>query len=515
VFHAKKAFIDWLQQTANGGPGYAGIEALNASWGLGACGGGGYCSFGSEGIARAEPLCPDQWDGVSYKCTQTLSHPPTPLTLRVKRAGGLLGGDDASGYHPAPGGPLSATGLFWGDGVHGGFDAVDYATGVVSITFVQAHDGPDGYVYPAKITGSEIPDAVLPHRPIAPATVSVGAEGVYYCQDDGQGNLVKYAGPALTRAGLGCSGTIDYASGAITGLVLTPALANQWVHVDYATPAPPAAGSAPTIDYTSGGWGLGSGLADEDGTCPARGSSACWMPAATWTLAGANANMRRDLDGFLQHYAETAFAGERAAVQRHIPGALLFCNSGGYDTPAHAPVLRAMGKHCDVALDSSAFSQAGVNDSDMLARYNHFVAHVGDMPIGSWEGFGANPDSHLFETPDHMKTSPPVATTQAARAATYAAMLNAALNTRDSTYDSYHFVAWKWWALVDTRGEGYNWGLIDRLDNAYDGHETSTETVACSPPMEAYTCGGDNGHWGDFLGPVTAANTMWLSLPVN
>jgi hypothetical protein len=239
------------------------------------------------------------------------------------------------------------------------------------------------------------------------------------------------------------------------------------------------------------------------------------MPPQSWTLAGAPANLRRDLDAFLQYYAATAFSRERAVVQREIPGALLFCNSGGYDTPAHAPVLKAMGQHCDVALDSSAFSQARWNENDMLARYNHFVSQVGDVPIGSWEGFGANPDSHLFESPDHMKTSPRVAATQAERAATYAAMLNAALNTKDATFGSYHFVAWKWWALVDTRGEGYNWGLIDRLDNAYDGHEATTGTVACSPPVEAYTCGGDNGDWGDFLGPVRMANRSWLLLPVD
>jgi hypothetical protein len=76
-------------------------------------------------------------------------------------------------------------------------------------------------------------------------------------------------------------------------------------------------------------------------------------------------------------------------------------------------------------------------------------------------------------------------------------------------------VAWKWWALVDTRGEGYNWGLIDRLDNAYDGHETATGTVACSLPVETYTCGADTGNYGDFLGPVTRANGSWLSLPPN
>jgi hypothetical protein len=392
---------------------------------------------------------------------------------------------------------------------------VDYATGIVSFTFLEAHHGADGHTYPARISGTAIPDAQLSHVPVAPGTVTVQAEGVFYCQDDGQGNLVRYVGSGSTRPGHDCSGTVDYATGAIAPLTVAPALSDHWVSIEYATPAPPAAGAAPTIDYVSGGWGAGAGVADEDGTCPARGSRPCWMPAQSWTLAGANANMRRDLDAFLEYYAGTAFAGERAVVQKYIPGALLFCNSGGYDTPAHGAVLRAMGQYCDVALDSSAFSQAGWNDAEVISRYNYFISQVGDMPIGSWEGFGSNPDSHLFQSPDHLKTSPRVTHTQAERAETYAAMLSAALNTTDSTYGSYHFVAWKWWALVDTRGEGYNWGLTDRLDNAYDGHETSKAVVACSPPVQAYTCGGDNGDWGDFLGPVTIANKSWLSLPVD
>jgi hypothetical protein len=500
IFHAKRSFIDWLQRR------YASIEALNDSWGLGACGDGGYCSFASKAIAYMEQLCPDQWDGVKFQCAQVLSRPPSPLTLRVHRAGMLIGADDASGYH---GTAVAPTGLVWGPGIASGFDSVNYSTKTVSLTFANSQR----YVYPSKIAGSNIPDATLPNTPIVPGLVTVGAEGPYYCQDDGNGSLVKYLGSGLTRQDeYTCSGRIDYATGAITDMVITPAFTGQWMNIDYATPAPPAAGAAPTIDYKSGGWGVGFGVADEDGTCPAAGSNRCWMPTASWTLADVNVNMKRDLDDFLQYYAATAFSGERAVVQRYIPGALLFCNSGSYDTPAHAPILKAMGENCDVSLDSSAFSQAGVNDVDMVDRYNYFIANVGDVPIGSWEGFGANPDSNL-NAPDHMNTSPPVAATQADRAATYAAMLDAALNTRDSTYDSYHFVAWKWWALVDTPGEGYNWGLIDKLDNAYDGHEAATGTVACSPPVEAYTCGGDSGEWGNFLGPVTMANRGWLSLP--
>jgi hypothetical protein len=502
IFHAKRSFIGWLQRR------HASIQALNASWGLGSCGDGGYCSFASEASVYTEQLCPDQWDGVKYRCAQTLNSPPSPLTLRVTRGGVLIGGDDASGYHGAAGSP---TGLFWGPGIAGGFDSVNYSTKTVSLTFANSQR----YVYPNKVAGSNIPDTILPNTPIVPGLVTIGAEGPHYCQDDGNGSLVKYLGSGLTRQDeYTCSGRIDYATGAITDMVITPAFTGQWMNIDYATPAPPAAGATPTIEYKSGGWGVGLGVADEDGTCPAAGSNRCWMPTASWTLADVNVNMKRDLDDFLQYYAATAFSGERAVVQKYVPGALLFCNSGSYDTPAHAPVLKAMGGYCDVALDSSAFSEVGVNDVDMVDRYNYFIANVGDMPIGSWEGFGANPDSNL-NTPDHMKTSPPVAATQAERAATYAAMMDAALNTRDSTYDSYHFVAWKWWALVDTPGEGYNWGLIDNLDNAYDGHEATTGTAACSPPVESYTCGGDNGDWGNFLGPVTTANRGWLSLPPN
>jgi hypothetical protein len=500
VFHAKRRFVDWLHQR------YASVQALNASWGLGGCGEGGYCAFGSEAAAYTEALCPDQWDGVKYRCTQALGNRPSPLTLRLRRAGVLIGADDASGED---GGAGASTGLLWGPGIASGSDSVNYSAKTVSVTLASAGQ----YLYPGGISGSDIPDATLPNAPIVPGLVTVRAEGPYYCQDDGNGHLVKYTGPGLTRPyEYTCSGTIDYATGAVTNLVITPAFTGQWVNIDYATPAPPAAGAAPTLEYKSGGWGVGFGVADEDGTCPAAGSNRCWMPAASWTLADVNVNMKRDLDNFLQYYAATAFSGERAVVQRYIPGALLFCNSGSYDTPAYAPVLKAMGGYCDVVLDSSAFSQAGADDVDMAARYNYFIANAGDVAIGSWEGFGANPDSNL-NAPDHMNTSPPVAATQAERAATYAAMLDKALNTRDSTYDSYHFVAWKWWALVDTPGEGYNWGLVDRLDNAYDGHEADTGSVACSLPVESYTCGADTGNFGDFLGPVTQANNGWRSLP--
>jgi hypothetical protein len=313
---------------------------------------------------------------------------------------------------------------------------------------------------------------------------------------------------------------VNYATGELTDVVIertdesgpNPFPTGQWIAIEYATPNPPAIGATPTIDYVSGGWGSGTGIADEDGTCPARGGATCWMPTTTWNITSANANMQRDLDYFLQHYAAKAYSSEKAIIQTAIPGILLFCNSGGYGTPARAPVLRAMGEHCDVALGSSDFSTVGVAGADWQARYDYMIEHLGDHPIGSWEGFGANLDSHLAAA-DLSNTSPEEKTTQAARGTHFALMLNTALTTKDSTYDAYHFVAWKWWALYDTPGEGYNWGFLDAFDNAYDGVEATTGSHACSAPLAAYTCGGEAADYGDAITPIKAALAgMWQTM---
>src|SRR5207245_10479206 len=39
--------------------------------------------------------------------------------------------------------------------------------------------------------------------------------------------------------------------------------------------------------------------------------------------------------------------------------------------------------------------------------------------------------------------------------------------------------------------EGGNWGLTTYGDNAYDGQEDVVGTVTCSPPLSAYSCGGE------------------------
>ncbi|HEV2299104.1 MAG TPA: hypothetical protein VGR72_11375, partial [Candidatus Acidoferrales bacterium] len=76
---------------------------------------------------------------------------------------------------------------------------------------------------------------------------------------------------------------------------------------------------------------------------------------------------------------------------------------------------------------------------------------------------------------------------------------------------TYPLVGFNWWSWQDF--QNWNQGLVSIHDNAYDGHEAVTGTVACSPPLQAIACGGESANYGDAISEVRAANSLWLSLP--
>jgi len=57
--------------------------------------------------------------------------------------------------------------------------------------------------------------------------------------------------------------------------------------------------------------------------------------------------------------------------------------------------------------------------------------------------------------------------------------------------------------------QNLNQGLVSINDNAYDGHEAVTAKVPCSPPLQAYSCGGEAGNYGDVISKVKQANMLW------
>jgi hypothetical protein len=90
-------------------------------------------------------------------------------------------------------------------------------------------------------------------------------------------------------------------------------------------------------------------------------------------------------------------------------------------------------------------------------------------------------------------------------------MVTAQLETSHTTAGNYPYIGVYWWEYTDNFGEQLNWGIVTHLDNAYDGHEAVTGSVTCSAPLQAYTCGGESGNYGNLVTPVKAANALWLS----
>jgi len=102
--------------------------------------------------------------------------------------------------------------------------------------------------------------------------------------------------------------------------------------------------------------------------------------------------------------------------------------------------------------------------------------------------------------------------TQAARGAAYLSQMTQILANTTTTSGSHPYIGQMWFDYADLWSEHTNWGLIDHLDNAYDGHEDVTATVSCSAPLQAYNCGGDTGNYGDVITSVKAANALWLGI---
>ena len=266
--------------------------------------------------------------------------------------------------------------------------------------------------------------------------------------------------------------------------------------------------------YTSfgsnGGWGHGTGLLDEDGTCPAR-TSHCWVPKDSFTLNGAAPQMKRDLDDFLKHHAEKYFSTIRNILREAAPGVLYGGPTvlGTWGAPPRREILEAASESVDI-LGLSTTPPMCSNCTDIPQRIDFCARYGGDKPWISWEGFQAPADSYLSKAArrtDRLKT-------QAQRGQLYQKRIQQLLENRDTGGTS-HLVGFKWWELYDNRGEQGNWGLITRRDDPYDG-----EAAAVMPGADSWgyptgclpEFGCEKGSYGDFLGAVRKANLDALKI---
>ncbi|HWG57748.1 MAG TPA: hypothetical protein VN661_01730 [Candidatus Acidoferrales bacterium] len=316
-------------------------------------------------------------------------------------------------------------------------------------------------------------------------SVQISLKGIPIGGDIGDGTIF---GPKLT-------GTVNYQSGLVQ-------LAFR------AGDAPPR-GASLTVSYAENGWGIGTGLMDED----LRPTHRAWLgnswnaldPMTGSKVERMNPRVREDMDAFLKQTAGWYFKMLRDGVHAEFPKAMVIGELGSWDGVPPGPVLQAAAEYIDLFEDDESkgsFDQARL---DFIAR------NYGDRPFISGVYLAANPDSALRKGGDIPEGQYAM---QDDKGKAYASAVSSFMNSKSSLGTNPHvgFVLWAW---MDMWSEGTNWGLVSHLDNAYDGHEDVSATVPCSPPLERYTCGGEPGNYGNYIGAVKEANSRWLKMSVS
>ena len=238
--------------------------------------------------------------------------------------------------------------------------------------------------------------------------------------------------------------------------------------------------------YTSwdsdGGWPSGKGFLDESGR-------SSWVGKDYDRLTRATPGVRADLDAFLYEFAKRYFSATAGAIRKKMPGKLVFgpATFNGWGGLTGKEILRAAGESVDVL-------QAAVTPQllELTTRY------AGDIPIVTWTGVGANPDSSLWRYPNPEGWPK----TQQERAKLYNTTLSRDFNITTPAGVK-HVVGTKFWAWIDSWGEKSNWGLVSFLDNAYDGKEA---VRARGEDQWGFPVGGEERDYGDFLTTVRQTN---------
>jgi hypothetical protein len=263
--------------------------------------------------------------------------------------------------------------------------------------------------------------------------------------------------------------------------------------------APPN-GAKITVNYIQNGWETGSGFMDEDD----RPTHQKWIGTDWVGMKNANANVKADMNEFLGEMATQYFRTCASQLKAVFPNIMYFGpdSLSSWGGPPPAPVLEAAGKYLDAFLTASSnvFTQP---------EMDYIEANFGDKPyFGSFYST-ANPDSALRANPN--TGGPSGFANQAARGEGYYKTMVQMLQEARTSAGNFPYMGMVWWQYVDNYSERLNWGLVTHLDNAYDGHEAVPTAVACSAPLEKYSCGKEESNYGNVVSLVTKANQLWLA----
>jgi hypothetical protein len=250
--------------------------------------------------------------------------------------------------------------------------------------------------------------------------------------------------------------------------------------------------------YTSfcddGGYGVGTGVLDEDGRHVA------WFGNDSQYLSNTSAGLKVDMNAMLYQYAYTYGYAAVSSIRVYDSHHLVF-----------SPMTLGGDGYHPLPLVLQAFKDAGMGVIQVGGAINEDMGGAKatydqtGLPVYFWYCLASNADSPFHgTTPDPACTDEP---TQVARAAKYALGLNASLGAQATNGDNY-ILGVDYWAWGDSAGwQHSNWGLITNRDNAYNGTEDVHHSIVDSG---GYTTIPEDANYGDFLTPITATNNSIL-----
>lgn len=331
--------------------------------------------------------------------------------------------------------------------------------------------------------------ATLTHIPDEMSVWIKNNAGVVVAGGGALANETGFVGPAVT------AGSINYSTGAIS--------------VTFSS----APGCPCTADYYWGGWGTGTGVADENG-------QHSWVPSVN-TQEGGSAGMATDISNFLYHVTAKALSVQRNALKASYPNALM----GGVNTtcfwmtPCRPEVLTAMGIYQDYMKVDTGSPTLLV--PDLQARVDFDLQYAGRIPIVALWYSNANPDS------DFNRPTVPIGTfyeTQKQWGDDYSATLQTMWNMKGSNTNPntsvrgyYPFAGLNIWSWTGNSAEGADEGPISQSDNFYDGVEScntpTTDFAGYTTNAESvlqWAAGQAFGGTGRYAVSATVSGTVYL-----
>ena len=306
-------------------------------------------------------------------------------------------------------------------------------------------------------------------------SVQVFVNGVAVGGDIGNGSIY---GPNLAR-----TSTINYSSGVL--------------NLNFTSGNAPAVGVTITVSYMQNGWGIGTGLMDEDG----RPAHQVWLSGDAVYLTGANSNVKADMDAFLYQVASQYLSVCSTELKKVFPNTLFLGpdSIGSWGSPARAEVLQAAAAYVDVL--------SGSNNIDINPGALDYTAqYYGDKPMLEGQFLSAGRDS-----PWATYAKPTEFPTQHARGQAYYNTVTALPGRTVTATGSRPFIGTSWWQFTDDRSQKKNWGLVTLIDNAYDGQESVTAHLPCAAPLQQFMCGGELSTYGDAISLISDGNQFWLT----